>query len=45
MQYTEASKYITKCDPKHQPQLYIRIGRYNEAYQASVITKDIEAMR
>ncbi|KAJ1920612.1 Vacuolar protein [Mycoemilia scoparia] len=45
LQYTEAEKYISKCDPKIQPQLYIKIGRYNKAFEASLVVKDYDAMR
>ncbi|KAJ1679542.1 Vacuolar protein, partial [Spiromyces aspiralis] len=44
-QYTESAKYIAKCDIKLQPQLYIRIGRLHDAFQASIAAKDVEAMR
>ncbi|KAJ2721037.1 Vacuolar protein [Coemansia sp. Benny D115] len=46
LQYQEAAKYITRCDPpSERAGLYLKIGFFREAAQAASLTKDVDMLR
>ncbi|KAJ1900064.1 Vacuolar protein [Kickxella alabastrina] len=46
LQYQEAAKYITRCEPpSERATLYLKIGFYHEAAQAAAASKDVDTLR